>query len=197
MLKKITLIMTSAWMVLCNVSQAQEPRYPNTPLKEEMTDAPWVVSIDDTIPFLFMLKDGQTDPLDEIHCLAIYDISDGIKRYADGTRFTPQVDDCGLLCSFNLRCPPLTPDPKNPDSVPNQVYYHDFCPNHPEFRENFRYWIVDRFEHPGRKWQSLAGQPITPRNLGYQSGDVITFRVVLLGEDSWFQGNNDISFERP
>lgn len=73
-----------------------------------MTDAPWVVNIDDTIPF-FMLKDGQTDHLDEIHCLAIYDISDGIKRYAHGTRFTPQVDDCGLLCCFNLRCQLLTP----------------------------------------------------------------------------------------
>jgi len=82
MLNKITLISVSTWLVLCNVSQAREPKYPNTPFKEVMTDAPWVVSIDDTIPFLFMLKDGQTDPLDEIHCLAIYDISDGVKRYA-------------------------------------------------------------------------------------------------------------------
>ena len=192
MLSKIILIIMNTWMVLCNVTWAQEPKYPNTPYKEEMTDAPWVINIDDTIPFLFMLKDGQIDPLDEIHCLAIYDISDGIKRYAHGTRFTPQVDDCGLLCGFNLRCPPLTPNPYEPESVPNQVYYHDFCPNHPEFRENFRYWIVDRFENPGARWQSLAGQPITPRNIGYQPDDIITFRIVLLGEDSWFQGNNDI-----
>jgi len=196
MLNKNPLIIIGVLIAFCGSSWAtssssQPPLYPNTLFKEEMTEAPWVVPVNQPIPFLFMVKDGNaTNPLNELHCLAIYDISDGVRHYANGERFTPLPNN-----DFwgNLQCPPLAPDPYNPNVVPNQVYYHDFCDQgHPEFGENFRYWIVDKFENPGSRWQGLAGFPITPYYLGYQPGDVITFRLVLLGEEGVAELNNDV-----
>jgi len=49
--------------------------YEATPGKDVMGDAPWVVAIDKPIPFLWVFHDCNQNDVDELHCIAIYDIN--------------------------------------------------------------------------------------------------------------------------
>jgi hypothetical protein len=80
--------------------------YANTAGLNLMSDAPWVINKDDYIPFFFIIKDCNQYLGLDFYCLAIYDISDGVKYYGD--EIVPDVDytDMGYSSppSFNYNC---------------------------------------------------------------------------------------------
>jgi len=83
-----------------------EPLYANASGLDLMSDAPWVVNKDDYIPFFFIIKDCDYHPAAQVkiefYCIAVYDISDGIKYYS-GVEIVPSLY-CRLLSRwFNQR----------------------------------------------------------------------------------------------
>ena len=73
--------------------------------------------------------------------------------------------------------------------MPNQVLYHHCGSSY--INEKWWYRIDWRFEHVGSNWpSSLNGEEITPARLGYDVGDVITFRILILWEDEIFEKDN-------
>jgi len=92
--------------LLTSVIAQKNGRYPNSPWKEQMIDAPWMINKDDYIPFSSIIKDCNQYTALEFYCLAIYDISDGVKYYGD--EIVPDVDytDMGYSSppSFNYNC---------------------------------------------------------------------------------------------
>jgi len=92
--------------LLTSVIAQKNGRYPNSPWKEQMIDAPWMINKDDYIPFSSIIKDCNQYTALEFYCLAIYDISDGVKYYGD--EIVPDVDytDMGYSSppNFNYNC---------------------------------------------------------------------------------------------
>lgn len=120
-------------------------KYYNTVDKDFIEDAPWIVNIDSSIPFLFLIKDTDENDLGALYCIAIYDISDGERRYyINGVwYFTPQPNNNWY---GHLQDSALTPDPTVPTNVFNQVFYRYY---HQRINQNWWYVIIDSFNHAG------------------------------------------------
>ncbi len=132
-------------------------RYPNTSAKDMDADMPWRVENADTaIPVIWMIKDSDQwlVEVDELKYVVVYDVSDGYDPPGDwGSPLTDHV-----------------------------VYYHDF--NNKEISQDYWYWLTDEFENDGTwKGAQADGAPFTPANLGYFTGDTISFTLRLYGLD--------------
>ena len=172
-------------LVLINATpyDSIEPFYYDYKFREIIIDAPWVVAIDDTINFLFYMHDCDYDPLEELHCIAIYNLTDEIHHYY--WNFRPQCAPEPRIVEYEIGEPPLKPDPTNPYLVQNQIFYHHYA-DHPKITFNHWLEIVKNFAYVGNSLpSSLNGQVITPRKLlGNYSGDTtLTFRAVLIGDE--------------
>ncbi|MGQ9702791.1 MAG: hypothetical protein ACUVQT_10140 [bacterium] len=91
-----------------------EPFYYDYKFREIIKEAPWVVVIDDKINFLFYMLDCDYAPLGELHCIAIYNLTDEIHHYY--WNFRPQCAPEPKIEEYEIGEPPLQPDPTNPYS---------------------------------------------------------------------------------
>ncbi len=62
-------------------SDSIKPFYYDDPWREVVLEAPWVIAIDDTINFLFYMHDCDEDPINELHAIAIYNLTDEEHHY--------------------------------------------------------------------------------------------------------------------
>jgi len=170
--------------------------YANAAGLDLMSDAPWLINKDDYIPFSFIIKDCNQYLGLEFHCLAIYDISDGIKYYGD--EIVPDVDYTFRTTEdsiiFEIAYPPLKPNPLDRTEVPNQIFYYDYTDmgysSPPNFIYNWWKKEVNKFKCIGTNWnQSLNGQLTTPSALGYNPGDTITFRTIIVCRKIFYDPN--------
>ncbi len=170
-----------------SASDTISPLYANAAGLDLMSDVPWVINKDEVIPFFFIIKDCDQYQWPgekiEFYCIAIYDISDGIKYYGD-TEIVPTVNQVDTTIAY----PPLIPNANYGWSwTPNQVYYEDYkdmgYSSPPNFN-TFNWWKkeITTFKHVGSKWDNYAlnGEPITPATLGYAPEDTITFRTIMV-----------------
>ncbi len=116
--------------------------YANAEGLDLMSDAPWVINKDDYIPFSFIIKDCNQYLGLEFHCLAIYDISDGIEYYG-GTEIVPSLNYTMRVTSdsviHQIEYPPLTPNPLDRTKVSNQIFYYDYIDMGYSLPPNFNY----------------------------------------------------------
>ena len=145
-------------------------KYPNDFAKTFYCDAPWrIASLDDTIPVYFQIEGTDADSLNELHCVAIYDVSDGSSPPAPEESFWGDYQ--------------YTPDHSS------QVYKAE-CGGCELYRETSgMYWMVaDSFLNDGTNHGVQPdGTALTARNLGYTEADLgkcITLTVRIIYEES-------------
>ncbi len=95
---------------------------------------------------------------------------------------------------FEIAYPPLTPNPLDRTKVPNQIFYYDYIDMGyslpPSFDYNWWKKEVNKFKCIGTNWnQSLNGQLTTPSALGYNPGDTITFRTIIVCRKIFYDPN--------
>ncbi len=152
------------------LKNGEEPRYPNDYAKTFGMDAPWrVSSLDDPIPFYIQIEGTDVDAINEMHCIAIYDVSTGA---------VPPEPEEDFWNDYEY----------TPDSAA-QVYKAE-CGGCELYRsETGMYWLVaDTFLNDGSMGGTMAdGTSLTARNMGYTEADLgtcITFTVRLIYEES-------------
>ncbi|MGQ9535502.1 MAG: hypothetical protein ACUVTF_09800 [bacterium] len=194
------LMMLSIFLVLGNASQGTPPDstmplYANAAGLDLMSDVPWVINKDEAIPFFFIIKDCNQYVNLEFYCIAIYDISDGIKYYG-GVEIVPSLHyifrETQDSIIHQIGYPPLEPNPLFRTQVPNQIFYDDWSlmgySSPPNFN-TYNWWKreVDTFNLVGMNFSaSLNGTPITPTALGYDVGDTITFRTIMVCRKTYY-----------
>uniref|UniRef100_A0A7V3RHE5 Uncharacterized protein n=1 Tax=candidate division WOR-3 bacterium TaxID=2052148 RepID=A0A7V3RHE5_UNCW3 len=183
------------------LSDSVTPLYANYDGLDLLSDVPWVINKDEPIPFFFIIKDCNQYVNLEFYCIAIYDISDGIKYYGGveivpSLHYTIRVTQDSII--HQIGYPPLEPNPLFRTQVPNQIFYDDWSlmgySSPPNFNI-YNWWKreVNTFNYVGMNFSaSLNGTPITPTALGYDVGDTITFRTIMVcrktdsAEGKWY-----------
>ncbi len=159
----------------CNPSgpTREGPRYPNDYAKTFYCDAPWRTrSLDEPLTLDFQIEGTDVDAIDELHCIAVYDVSDGSEPP------TPVEDFWGDY--------EYTPD------HPNQIYKSDClgCELQDDTTGMF-FLSVNTFRNDGAFHGSQpTGTLLTARNLGYTDADLgrcitLTFRIIYEESLNW------------
>lgn len=148
-------------------------RYPNDYAKTFYCDAPWrVSSLDDVIPLYVHIEGTDADAVNEMHCLGIYDVSQGA---------VPPEPEESFWGDYEY-----TPD------VASQIYKTE-CGGCELYRaETGMYWmLIDSFFNDGSmNGAQPDGTPLTARNLGYDESDLgsyitLTFRLIYEESLNW------------
>lgn len=149
------------------------PRYPNDYAKTFYCDAPWRTnSLDQPIPLYFQIEGTDVDAINELHCIAIYDVSDGSEPPDPVEDFWGDYE--------------YTPD------HPNQIYKSDCLGCELSETETGMFWLIaDTFRSDGT-FQGVQsdGIPLTARNMGYTEADLgrcitLTFRIIYEESLNW------------
>ncbi len=147
--------------------------YPNDYAKTFYCDAPWrVASLDDAIPLYVQIEGTDIDAVNEMHCLAIYDVSQGD---------VPPDPEESFFGDYEY----------TPDSAA-QIYKTE-CGGCELYRaETGMYWmLIDSFFNDGSMNGSQPnGTPLTARNMGYTEADLgtcitLTFRLIYEESLNW------------
>jgi len=151
-------------------STSKEPAYPNDYAKTINCDAPWRVdSLDSVIPIYFQVEGTDVDALNELHCLAVYDVSNGseppdpVEDFWGNYEYTPDSDQ--------------------------QIFKEDCGGCELATSQEGMFWrTVTTFKNDGAyKGIQPDGTVLTARNLGYTEADmghVITLTIRIIYEES-------------
>lgn len=145
-------------------------RYPNDYAKTFYCDAPWRVdTLDSVIPVNIQIEGTDADAINELHLIAIYDVSDGSEPPE------PEEDFWGDY--------EFTPDSNR------QVFKVDCGGCQLSSSEEGMYWrTVTTFLNDGsHAGTQIDGTALTPRNMGYTEADrgsVITLTVRIIYEEN-------------
>ncbi|HPQ42106.1 MAG TPA: hypothetical protein PLV45_17180, partial [bacterium] len=136
-------------------------------------DAPWrVESLDTVIPIYFQIEGTNDNAINELHCLGIYDVSDGseppepVESFWGNYEYTPDSD--------------------------RQVFKAECGGCELAASEDGMYWrTVTAFENDGASGGTQPdGTALTARNMGYTEADLgtcitLTVRIIYEEEFNW------------